>query len=53
MKNEKLPANILTPTTKASDHDVPVTQDEVSFAKVVFNSVLSVDREHSIFVFDT
>lgn len=29
VKNEKLPANILTPTTKAADHDVPVTPDEV------------------------
>lgn len=29
VKNQKLPANILTPTTKAEDHDVPVTPDEV------------------------
>lgn len=29
VKNEKLPANILTPTTKAVDHDVPVSPDEV------------------------
>lgn len=29
VKNEKLPENILTPTTKAADHDVPVTPDEV------------------------
>lgn len=29
VKNQKLPANILTPTTKAADHDVPVTPDEV------------------------
>ncbi|KAJ8762584.1 hypothetical protein K2173_008023 [Erythroxylum novogranatense] len=28
-KNQKLPANILTPTTKAADHDVPVTPDEI------------------------
>jgi hypothetical protein len=28
VKNEKLSANILTPTTKAVDHDVPVTPDE-------------------------
>ncbi|XP_077212998.1 purin 7 isoform X2 [Tasmannia lanceolata] len=27
-KNQKLPANILTPTTKALDHDVPVTPNE-------------------------
>ena len=30
VKNQKLPANILTPTTKADDHDVPITPDEVS-----------------------
>ncbi|KAL6656164.1 hypothetical protein ACP70R_006990 [Stipagrostis hirtigluma subsp. patula] len=29
MKNQKLSANILTPTTKAADHDVPVTPDEI------------------------
>lgn len=29
VKNQKLPANILTPTTKAADHDVPVTPQEV------------------------
>ncbi|KAI3935059.1 hypothetical protein MKW98_009978, partial [Papaver atlanticum] len=28
VKNEKLSANILTPTTKAVDHDVPVTPGE-------------------------
>ncbi|XP_062199794.1 phosphoribosylaminoimidazole-succinocarboxamide synthase, chloroplastic-like [Phragmites australis] len=29
VKNQKLSANILTPTTKAVDHDVPVTPDEI------------------------
>ncbi|XP_061369440.1 phosphoribosylaminoimidazole-succinocarboxamide synthase, chloroplastic [Gastrolobium bilobum] len=29
VKNQKLPKNILTPTTKAEDHDVPVTPDEI------------------------
>ncbi|GAB2217075.1 hypothetical protein Droror1_Dr00000234, partial [Drosera rotundifolia] len=29
VKNQKLLANILTPTTKAADHDVPVTPDEI------------------------
>lgn len=29
VKNQKLSENILTPTTKAADHDVPVTPDEV------------------------
>lgn len=33
VKNQKLPANILTPTTKAADHDVPVTPDEVHHLK--------------------
>lgn len=30
VKNQKLERNILTPTTKAADHDVPVTPDEVT-----------------------
>ncbi|KAJ8461418.1 hypothetical protein OPV22_034344 [Ensete ventricosum] len=29
VKNQRLPANILTPTTKAVDHDVPVSSDEI------------------------
>ncbi|KAL6984047.1 Phosphoribosylaminoimidazole-succinocarboxamide synthase (SAICAR synthetase), partial [Sarracenia purpurea var. burkii] len=29
VKNQRLPANILTPTTKAVDHDVPVTPDQI------------------------
>ncbi|KAF3339298.1 phosphoribosylaminoimidazole-succinocarboxamide synthase [Carex littledalei] len=29
VKNVKLPTNILTPTTKAVDHDVPVTPNEI------------------------
>lgn len=29
VKSQKLPENILTPTTKAADHDVPVTPDEI------------------------
>lgn len=29
LKNHRLPANILTPTTKAADHDVPVTPKEI------------------------
>ncbi|XP_058222568.1 phosphoribosylaminoimidazole-succinocarboxamide synthase, chloroplastic isoform X1 [Rhododendron vialii] len=29
VKNQRLAANILTPTTKAVDHDVPVTPDEI------------------------
>nr|XP_043636276.1 phosphoribosylaminoimidazole-succinocarboxamide synthase, chloroplastic [Erigeron canadensis] len=29
VKNEKLHANIITPTTKAADHDVPITPNEI------------------------
>lgn len=29
VKNQMLSSNILTPTTKAATHDVPVTPDEV------------------------
>ncbi|KAK3119335.1 hypothetical protein QOZ80_9BG0718220 [Eleusine coracana subsp. coracana] len=29
VKNQRLSTNILTPTTKAVDHDVPVTSDEI------------------------
>ncbi|CAH8391203.1 unnamed protein product [Eruca vesicaria subsp. sativa] len=29
VKNQKLPANILTPTTKAEDHDVPISPNEI------------------------
>ncbi|EPS66105.1 phosphoribosylaminoimidazole-succinocarboxamide synthase, partial [Genlisea aurea] len=29
MKNQKLAANILTPTTKSDDHDVPITPEEI------------------------
>jgi hypothetical protein len=29
VKNQRLPENILTPTTKAADHDVPISGQEV------------------------
>ncbi|KAG8385086.1 hypothetical protein BUALT_Bualt03G0004900 [Buddleja alternifolia] len=29
VKNQKLSGNILTPTTKAADHDVPITPEEI------------------------
>ncbi|KAL6546383.1 Phosphoribosylaminoimidazole-succinocarboxamide synthase (SAICAR synthetase) [Orobanche minor] len=29
VKNQKLPANILTPTTKAENHDAPITPQEI------------------------
>lgn len=35
VKNQKLPQNILTPTTKAADHDVPVTPDEVYYLFII------------------
>lgn len=41
VKNQKLPTNILTPTTKATDHDVPVSPDEVSSSSISFYSVVS------------
>lgn len=37
VKNQKLPTNILTPTTKAVDHDVPVTPDEVDLFDMINN----------------
>lgn len=36
VKNQKLSANILTPTTKAVDHDVPVTPDEVCCVSYIY-----------------
>lgn len=44
VKNQKLPKNMLTPTTKAADHDVPVTPDEVespvlSYAAIFLNMI--------------
>lgn len=36
VKSQKLPANILTPTTKAADHDVPVTPAEVGLFQYSF-----------------
>lgn len=35
-KNEKLEANILTPTTKAADHDLPISGDEVCYIHTSF-----------------
>jgi len=40
VKNQKLPKNILTPTTKAADHDVPVTPDEVRCLFLLFLLVI-------------
>lgn len=41
VKNQKLPTNILTPTTKAADHDVPVTPNEVCFSSSNFKFVVA------------
>lgn len=43
VKNEKLPANIITPTTKAADHDVPITPDEVC---ILFSAFLILSIIH-------
>lgn len=35
-KNEKLEANIITPTTKAADHDLPISGPEVREIYLIF-----------------
>lgn len=40
VKNERLPANIITPTTKAADHDIPITPDEVCLYSVLCFSII-------------
>jgi len=35
-KNEKLEANIITPTTKAADHDLPISGAEVQEIYILF-----------------
>ena len=34
MKNQKLPTNYLTPTTKEEDHDRPISPDEIMSEKL-------------------
>ena len=41
VKNQRLERNILTPTTKAADHDVPITPHEVMHHYFIFNSTAS------------
>lgn len=60
VKNQKLPKNILTPTTKAADHDVPITPDEVwclvlSLATSFFTmaEVTTKDEFHNVCSMDT
>lgn len=36
-KNEKLEANIITPTTKAADHDLPISGAEVRNIYTIFS----------------
>lgn len=45
VKNQKLAENILTPTTKAADHDVPVTPDEVWSLFLSFSTYLFIRIE--------
>ncbi|KAL1338478.1 hypothetical protein AAHE18_10G213900 [Arachis hypogaea] len=61
VKNQKLAENILTPTTKAADHDVPVTPDEhvasehglilvdtkYEFGKAEDGSIMLIDEVHT------
>ncbi|KAI3806707.1 hypothetical protein L1987_22621 [Smallanthus sonchifolius] len=68
VKNERLPENILTPTTKAADHDVPITPDEIvqqglmsqadydeasSKALSLFEYGQHVAKEHGVILVDT
>lgn len=68
VKNQKLPENILTPTTKALDHDVPISADEIieqglmtqneydevsSKALSLFAYGQSVALEHGLLLVDT
>lgn len=42
-KNEKLEANIITPTTKAADHDLPISGAEVHETYILFLGFPSLD----------
>ncbi|KAK9713950.1 hypothetical protein RND81_06G060500 [Saponaria officinalis] len=68
VKNQRLEKNILTPTTKAADHDVPVTPDEIverglmtkddydevsMKALSLFEYGQGVAREHGLILVDT
>lgn len=68
VKNQKLSANILTPTTKAADHDVPVTPEEIverglmtqdeyneasSKALSLFEYGQHIAKEHGLLLVDT
>lgn len=68
VKNQKLAANILTPTTKAADHDVPITPEEIiksglmsesdyieasKAAMSLFEYGQHIAREHGLILVDT
>ncbi|OMO69241.1 SAICAR synthetase [Corchorus capsularis] len=52
VKNQKLTANILTPTTKAEDHDVPVTPDEIIERGLMTQADFDEAREKALSLFD-
>lgn len=52
VKNQKLTANILTPTTKAEDHDVPVTPDEIIERGLMTQDEFDEAREKALSLFE-
>ncbi|GLT93751.1 hypothetical protein SLE2022_115260 [Rubroshorea leprosula] len=52
VKNQKLPGNILTPTTKAEDHDVPVTPDEIIELGLMTQAEFDEAREKALRLFE-
>ncbi|XP_022747788.1 phosphoribosylaminoimidazole-succinocarboxamide synthase, chloroplastic-like isoform X2 [Durio zibethinus] len=52
VKNQKLTASILTPTTKAEDHDVPVTPDEIIERGLMTRADFDEAREKALSLFE-
>ncbi|KAA3454225.1 phosphoribosylaminoimidazole-succinocarboxamide synthase, chloroplastic-like [Gossypium australe] len=52
VKNQKLTTNILTPTTKAEDHDVPVTPDEIIERGLMTQDEFYEAREKALSLFE-
>ncbi|XP_047047490.1 phosphoribosylaminoimidazole-succinocarboxamide synthase, chloroplastic-like [Lolium rigidum] len=52
VKNQKLAANILTPTTKAADHDVPITPDEIVKAGLMSKDDFDEARSKALSLFE-
>ncbi|KAH6796082.1 hypothetical protein C2S51_037068 [Perilla frutescens var. frutescens] len=52
VKNQKLSANILTPTTKAADHDVPITPEEIIRSGLMSESDYIVASKAALSLFD-